>query len=170
MEIRYNHFDLSEVFIYQNGQFLQKAGQTTLPRWNTSKKQDQPKPNSPPPKSGINHLAHLEEQHREHKKDQAQEMLGRQGQSPRRETFTMAHFFKAVASVLHRKVEQLHANELQLLQQAWNTYGPFQPPLVNTALAKAILAKGYDQHLSFYIQAIINSHFNHQNKNNQKEK
>ena len=170
VEIRYNHFDLSEVFIYQNGQFLQKARQATLPRWNTSKKQNQPKPPSPPPKSGINHLAHLENQHKQHKKDQAQKMLGRQGQSPPKETFTMAHFFKALATTLHRKVEQLHANELQLLQQTWNTYGPFQPPLVHTALAKAILAKGYDQHISFYIQAIINSHLNHQNKNNKKEK
>jgi hypothetical protein len=166
VEIRYNHFDLSEVFIYHNGHFMQKAKQISIPRWNTSKKQNEPqlKKIDPPPKSGINHLAHLEEQHHQHKIQQAQNLLGRRNDNIPKTPYTSAHFFKDVATVLKRKVEDLHPSELQELQQAWDTYGPFKPQLIHTALAKAIINKGYDQHIAFYIQYIVNSHMNQNNK------
>ena len=165
VEIRYNHFDLAEVFIYLNGQFMQKAKQVSILRWNTSKKHTEPEPKNDdsPPKSGIHHLAHLEKQHHQHKIKKAQNLLGRENTNARNSPYTSAHFFKDVASVLKRKVEDLHANELQELQHAWDTYGPFQPQLIHTALAKAIITKGYDQHISFYIQYIIDSHMNHLN-------
>ncbi len=163
VEIRYNHFDLKQVFIYLDGQFMQKAKQVSITRWNTAQKQDDLKAKSTdmPPKSGIKHLAHLEQQHQQHKIKNAKKLLGRSNQP--KTPFTMAHFFKAVATILKRKVENLHANELQAMQQAWNTYGPFQPQLIHTAIAKAIIAKGYDQHIDFYILYIVNSHVKHQN-------
>ncbi len=49
------------------------------------------------------------------------------------------------------------------MQQAWDIYGPFQPQLIHTAIAKAIIAKGYDQHIDFYIQYIVNSHLKQNN-------
>lgn len=166
VEIRYNHFDLSEVFIYHNGQFMQKAKQISIPRWNASKKQADPQPKKmdPPPKSGINHLAYLEEKHHQHKIKQAQNFLGRRNDNIPKTPYTPAHFFKDLATVLKRKVEDLHPSELQELQQAWDTYGPFKPQLIHTALAKAIINKGYDQHIAFYIQYIINSHMNQNNQ------
>jgi hypothetical protein len=60
--------------------------------------------------------------------------------------------------VLKRKVENLHAAELEQLQQTWMTYGPLEAPLIHTALAKAVLERGYDQHISFYIKHIVDSH------------
>ena len=166
VEVRYNHFDLAEVFIYLDGQFMQKAKQLSISRWNTAKKQTEPplKKDDPPPKSGINHLAHLEQQHQQHKIQQAQNLLGRENQTPAKTRYSSAHFFKDLATVLKHKVEDLHANELQELQQAWNTYGPFQPQLIHTALAKAIIAKGYDQHITFYIQFIVDSHIKQNNQ------
>jgi len=165
VEIRYNPFDLTEVYIYQDGRLLQKAKQATLPRWNAAKKQSDAPPDSSdqPAPSGIQHLAHLQNLHQQHKKEQAQQLLGQTTPPSGKTPFTQAHFIKAVATVLKRQVEELHANELQELEQAWNTCGPFQAPLVSTALAKAIIKKGPDQHISFYLEHIIGSHLKQHN-------
>ena len=160
VEIRYNPFDLSEVYIYQEGRLLQKARQATLPRWNAAKKQAEApaQASEPPAPSGIQHLAHLQNLHQQHKKEQAQQLLGQKAPATDQLPFTQAHFIKMVATILKRKVEELHASELQELEQAWNTYGPLQAPLVSTALAKAIIEKGPHQHISFYLEHIIASH------------
>jgi hypothetical protein len=168
VEIRYNHFDLSHVLIYLDGQFMQKAKQQSISRWNTAKKQSQrkdpmAKTTDKTPKSGIKHLAHLEKQHQQQKIKQAKNLLGQTNPNPNTIPFTQAHFFKAVATALNRKVHDLHANELQVLQHAWDAYGPFLPTFIHTALAKAIIAKGYDQHIDFYIQYIVNSHLKQNN-------
>jgi len=167
VEIRYNHFDLSQVLIYLNGQFIQKALQASLPRWNSAKKQPLTGGNktTKPAASGIKHLTHLEKQHQQHKIKQANNLLGRS--KPAQIPFTPTHFFKAVATVLNRKVENLHVNELQALQKAWNDYGPFHPSFIYTALAKAIIAKGYHQHIDFYLNYIVQSHLKYQNHNQQ---
>ena len=69
----------------------------------------------------------------------------------------------------HEKVDHLHQLNSKFwawIEQAWNTYGPWQRPLVHIAMAKALLQKGKDQHISFYLQEIITTHLNHQNKPN----
>lgn len=167
VEVKYNHFDLSEVFIYLDGRFIQKAKQTKISRWNTAKKQTLPQPAQPAPKSNINHLAHLEQQHQQNKIQQAKQILGQTCYHPKRQiTYSDARFFKEIALVLNRKLEDFHAKELDEMQQAWNKYGPFEPPLVHIALAKAVLHKKINQHISFYLQYIINIHIEHNNKNN----
>jgi putative transposase len=167
VEIRYNHFDLAQVLIYLNGQFIQKATQASLKRWNTASKlpRSGEQKTAKPPASGIKHLTHLEKQHQQQKVQQAKNLLG--CSNPTQPPFTSAHFFKAVATVLNRKVENLHVNELQALQQAWNAYGPFHPTFIHTALAKAIIAKGYHQHIDFYLNYIVQSHLKYQNHNQQ---
>lgn len=40
------------------------------------------------------------------------------------------------------------------IQQTWNTFGPFSAETTTIATAKAILKKGRDQHISFYLEAI----------------
>jgi len=166
VEVRYNPFDLSEVFIYQDGRFLQKARQSKLARWNTAKKQNDPppEPDETPAPSGVRQLAHLEKLHLEKQKEQAKQLLGRSAPAVR-ETYTQAHFIKDVAGVLKRKVEDLHAAELEELQQAWITYGPLQMPLVHLSLTKAVLEKSYHQHISFYIKHIVDSHLKHKGDN-----
>lgn len=158
IEVRYHHFDLSQVAIYQAGHLLQYAKPVKISRWNTVQKQ-QPKPIPPPQKSNINHLALLEQQQQQQKVAQAEVLLGQQ---PPPNDFTRAHFIHTVATALKRKLETWHASELEALNQAWQTYGPFEPALIHTALAKAIIEKRYDQHVSFYIQAIVATHLKHQ--------
>lgn len=166
VEIRYNPFDLSEVFIYQHGRFVQKARQSKLSRWNTAKKQNDPPTDADekPTPSGVKHLALMERQHHQKQKQQAKQLLGHlaaPAQETSRTAYTQARFIKDIAMVLKRKVTDLHAAELEELQQAWITYGPLEPPLIHTALGKAVLEKGYDQHISFYIQYILDSHLKH---------
>ena len=79
--------------------------------------------------------------------------------------YTAARFFKETAQVIKRKLENFHAKELDEMQQAWDKYGPFEPPLVHIALSKAILDKKTDQHISFYLEYIVNTHIEQKNKN-----
>lgn len=173
VELRYDPFNNETVFIYIDGNFIQKAYQASLQRWNTSKKQGAKNtPSEVKPKSNIKHLQHLEEQHLKHKTQQAKKLLGQAPPVPPKTPFTKAHLIKDIANVLTRKVENLHPNELQDIDQAWNTYGPLKQSLVHIAMAKAILKKGKDQHIAFYLQEIINTHLNqknNQNNTNQKE-
>ena len=164
VEVKYNHFDLSEVFIYFDGRFIQQARPSQVTRWNTAKKQHAPQPSTPAPKSNIQHLAHLQQQHQHAKVHQAKQLLGQTKAKPTSPPFTSAHFFKQLATALKRNVEHWHANELDAMQHAWDQFGPFEPALVHIALAKAILDKKTDQHISFYLDYIIKTHVNHQNK------
>jgi len=170
VEVKYNHFDMSEVFIYLDGRFIQKAKQTKISRWNTAKKQPQPQQSKPAPKSNINHLDYLEQQHHKSKIQQAKQMLGQTNLQPKQQTsYTPALFFKEVAQVLKRKLENFHAKELDEMQQAWEQYGPFEPALVHIALAKAVLDKKTNQHISFYLEYIVNTHIEQNNKNKENQ-
>jgi len=164
VEVKYNHFDLSQVFIYLDGRFIQKARPSQVTRWNTAKKQPAPQPPQPAPQSNIQHLAYLEQQHQQTKVHQAKQLLGQTKAEPPSPPFTAARFFKELAAALKRNVEHWHAQELDAMQQAWNQFGPFDPALVHIALSKAILDKKTDQHISFYLGYIIKTHINHQNK------
>jgi len=95
-------------------------------------------------------------------------MLGQTNHQPKQQThYSAVRFFKEIAQVLNRKLENFHAKELDEMQQAWDKYGPFEPPLVHIALAKAILDKKTNQHISFYLKYIVNTHIE-QNNNNRK--
>lgn len=169
VEVRFNHFDLSAVLIYHDDRFLQKALPARISRWNTASKKPTPTPQPQPlvvPKSNISHLEFLQKQHHAQKVTQAQVLLGRK---PSQEGVTLAYFIKSVATGLNRHVESLHPAELEQLQTAWQQFGPFQPALIHTALAKAKIEKGEGQHLAFYIQAITATHLKLNTDNNNKE-
>jgi transposase InsO family protein len=164
VELRYDPFHNETVFIYLDGQFIQKAHPTSLPRWNTSKKQpEKTTAAEKKPDTHIHHLQHLEKQHQQHKAQHAKSLLGQTPPQYHKTSFTLAHLIKDIATVLDRTVESLHAHEIQDIEHAWTTYGPWQQPLVHIAMAKAILKKRKDQHISFYLQEIITTHQNHHN-------
>lgn len=163
VQIKYNHFDLSQVFIYLDGRFIQKAHPAKVSRWNKANKQPTTPP-PPTPTSNIQHLKLLEQQHQQAKVQHANQLLGHSPAEPTAPPFTAARFFKELATALHRNLEQFHATELDAMQQAWNKFGPFDPALVHIALAKAILDKKTDQHIAFYLNYIIKTHLNHQHK------
>jgi len=166
VEIRYNHFDLSRVFIYLDGRLIQTAKPFRLTRWNRSAKQ--PSMPIPPPESNIQHLAHLQQQHEQATIEHAKKLLGQTPAEPVKPLpYTAATFFKELASALKRTVESLHAHEITEMQRAWDTFGPFDPALVHIAMAKAIIQKKHDQHISFYLELIIQTHINHQKQEKQ---
>jgi len=171
VEVRYDPFITETIFIYLDGQFIQKAHPASLPRWNTSKKQHpETNPAEKKPETNINHLQLLEQQHQQHKAQHAKTLLGQTPPQPGETPFTQAHLIKDIATVLNRTVETLHPQEIQEIDQAWKTYGPWQRSLVHIAMAKALLQKGKNQHISFYLQEIITTHLNHQNKPNNPSK
>ena len=155
VEVRFNHFDLSAVLVYYDGRFLQKARPARISRWNTAAKKPKPVPPQPAPKSNVNHLEFLQQQHHQQKVAHAQELLGRKVPQ---QNFSEAHFIRTVAIGLNRQIETLHPAELEQLKTAWQQFGPLEPALIHTALAKAKIEKGAGQHIAFYIQAITASH------------
>lgn len=170
VEIRFNHFDLSQVLIYLDGSFMQNANQAGLPRWNKTSKQPLPQTLEPVLPSGIKPLQLLEEQNQLDKIRQAKTILGKENPSPTNDpTFTKAHFTKHLANGLRRNLESFHPQELQEIDQAWQKYGPFIPGIMHLALAKAIIEKGVEQHISFYLDAIIQSHLKHLDNSKLKE-
>jgi putative transposase len=159
VEIRFNHFDLSEVLIYCDGRFMQKAKQAGLPRWNKANKQLLPPSPEPILPSGVKPLQRLEEKNHLEKIKQAKTILGKENPPPADEaTFTKAHFIKHLANGLRRNLESFHPLELQEIDQAWQQHGPFIPASMNIALAKTIIEKGVEQHISFYLDAVIQAH------------
>jgi len=130
VQVRYNHFDLSQVFIYLEDRLLQAAKPTVVSRWNTAQK-SRPVGNSQPPQtvppSNIQHLKQLEQQHHQAKIQQAQQLLGQTQPQPIAPPPTAAQFFKELAIALHRNVESWHPFELEAMQQAWDKFGPFEP-------------------------------------------
>jgi len=163
VDVRYNHFDLTQVFIYLDGRLIQTAKPVRLTRWNSSKKQPT-MPAPPVTESGVNYLSHLEQKQQQATIKKAHQLLGQQPRSePTGPTpYTAARFFKELATALQRTVESLHANELDEMQRAWDTFGPFDPAFVHIAMAKAIIQKKHDQHITFYLDQIIQTHIDHQ--------
>jgi len=161
VDVRYNHFDLSQVFIYLDGRLIQTAKPFRITRWNRSGKQ--PTMPVPPPESNIQHLALLQQQHEKATIEQARKLLGQTPAEPVKPmSYTAATFFKELATALKRSVESLHANELDEMQRAWDTFGPFEPALIHIAMAKAIIQKKHDQHITFYLEQIIQTHLDQQ--------
>jgi putative transposase len=170
VEIRFNHFDLSEVLIYLDGRLMQKAHQAGRPRWNKANKQLLPPSSEPVLPSGIKPLQLLEEQNQLDKIRQAQTALGKDNSSPADEaTLTKAVFISHLAGALRRCLESFHPHELQEVDQAWQHYGPFLSGIMHIALAKAIIDKGVEQHISFYLDVIIQSHLKHLDNSKTKE-
>lgn len=159
VEIRFNHLDLAEVLIYCDGRFIQKANKAGLPRWNKANKQPLPSSPEPIPPSGVKPLQQLEEKHRLEKIKHAQTILGKLNALQAQDVpFTKAHFIKHLANGLRRSLESFHPHELQEIELVWQQQGPFNPPCTNIALAKAVIEKGVEQHISFYLDAIIQAH------------
>lgn len=153
VEVRYNPFDLSEVHIYYHGQFHQKATPFTISRWTHKKVEGlEQKPHRT---TGIDYLKTLKQKHHQMKRDSV-EKLGfcKPSGQPPQGTFQMAHFIRNLAKSLGRKQEELEPKELELIKLTWEQYGPFTEQAVAIALGKAITAKGTDQHISFYLEAV----------------
>jgi len=171
VEIRFNHFDLSEVLIYLDGRLMQKAQQAGLPRWNKANKQLPLPPSSEPVlPSGVKPLQLLEQKNQEAKIRQAQTVLGKQNPAPADDaTLSKPVFISHLAGSLRRPLESLHPHELLEIDQAWQQYGPFLSGIMHLALAKAIIEKGMEQHISFYLDAIIQSQLKHFQNSKTKE-
>jgi transposase InsO family protein len=170
VEIRFNHFDLSEVLIYLDGRLMQKAQQAGRPRWNKANKQPLPQSAEPVLPSGIKPLQQLEQKNHLDKIRQAQTALGKDHPSSTEEaSLTKAVFISHLAGALRRRLESFHPHELQEVDQAWQQYGPFLSGIMHIALAKAIIEKGVEQHISFYLEAIIQSHLKHLDNSKTKE-
>ena len=164
VDIRFNHFDLSEVLIYLDGRFMQKAHRADLPRWNKANKQPLPQSPQPALPSGLKPLQQLELKNQNDKIRQAQTVLGKENPSPANNAaLTKPVFISHLAGALRRRLESFHPHELQEVDQAWQQYGPFFSGIMHIALAKAIIEKGVQQHISFYLNAIIQSHLEHLN-------
>jgi len=159
VEVRFNPLKLREVYIYLDGRFLQKALPDKPSRWNQAKKLTRTKntQTGPQTQSGIQYLQHLKEQHQKQRQADAQKLLPSE-KNLQSSAYTSAHFIKVIAQSLGKKLDALHATEIEHIQSCWDSYGPFHPADVAIALGKAILQKGRNQHIDYYLDAIRLQH------------
>ncbi len=165
VEIRFNHFNMDQVLIYHDGRFIQNASKVSILRWNKAAKANKNSDSLPETKTDIKPLQTLEKKNQLVKIQKAKEILGKENTTMNaKPAFTLAHFNKHVAQVLNKKIETLHSSELIELQNTWQQFGPFEPAILHPALAKAVLEKGREQHISFYLEAIVLAHLKYRNK------
>jgi putative transposase len=157
VEVRYNPFNLSQVNIYHQGNFIQQAKPLIITASNKARKQTAtiPRPPGPPPKSGVNPLAKLADQFVQQQKHTATKLTGHK---PSPKPFTLAQFIRIMASSLNRKPEQFHAREIETMKIFLQKYPQLVAPDIGLALARTILIHGYDQHIHSYLEAIAQQH------------
>ncbi len=145
VEIRYDPFDdLDMVKVYLAGEFFQQAKMLREPprrrkrQANTAKKTD----------TGIDYLKNIVNEHRQMRDNS---LFGPQAASDDR--FTVSDLLSA----LDRKGFRIEHFEKNRIQNCFDNYGPFDRDLTLRVLEDLIKIKGTKQHISFYLDKIIES-------------
>lgn len=154
VEVRFNPFDLSQVLIYYNGQFYEKARPFVAKRWVHKQVEDlKEKPEVKPPQA--DYLKVLKAHHHQMKIKEVEKLQFQElPKNPEKGDFQLPHFIRLVARCLKRRLEELDPQELEALGDFWERYGPLEVATCGIALLKAISDKGSTQHLSFYLEVI----------------
>ena len=143
VEIRFDPFDgLDTVRVYLAGDFFQQAKVLREPT-RRSRKQTDTKTKTD---TGIDYLKHLVNEHR-HQRETS--LFGPQVTSDER--FTVCDLLAA----LERKGFRIESFEKNQIQNCFDRYGPFDRDLTLKVLENLIKIKGVKQHISFYLDQIV---------------
>ena len=154
IEIRFDPYDIETVKIYLAGDFFQQSQIFRIPP-----QRREPKVIAEDAKvsTGINYLARLVDEHKEVKETflfgpKAAASDGR---------FTLTDLLTAI----ERKGFHLSSFERNEIQKCFDTFGPFNKDQSVKTLENIVQIKGNRQHISFYLEKIVEAH---QNRNKEK--
>jgi hypothetical protein len=149
VEVRYDPQDLSSILIFYQGNFFQKA-YPLKPGPHVGKKEELGEDHNRD--TGINYLGKLL---RDHKEAQKKGLPGLNLiRRPSDDRFTPSDLL----SLLGKKGLLLSSYEKEQIQHCFDTFGPFDKELAQKALELAIELKGKAQHISFYLDPIVQIH------------
>ncbi|MBI5452287.1 DDE-type integrase/transposase/recombinase [Candidatus Gottesmanbacteria bacterium] len=146
IEIRFDPDDLGTVKVYLAGDFFQQAKILRVPP-HRRKKEEAPEGKV---KTGVDYLKRLVAEH----KDQKEELLFGPRAIPSDDRFTLVDLL----TMLERKGFHLSSFERKEVQKYFDTYGPFNRELAMDTLENLIKLKGTKQHISFYLEKIVETH------------
>lgn len=142
VEIRFDPDDLEVVKVYLAGDFFQQSGRLQLTPWRGKKDI----PHEEKVKTGIDYLKRLVADH----KNQKEEMLfGPRVTSDNRFVLT------DLLTILERKGFHLSSFERKQVQKYFDNYGPFDRELAIETLDNLVKLKGIKQHISFYLEKLV---------------
>lgn len=142
IQIRFDPDELEVVKVYLAGDFFQQAKILRMPPQRRKKHIEQ----SPQTHTGINYLKRLVDEH-QNLKDAL--LFGPKVTSDNR--FTMTNLL----SILQRKGFHLTDFEKKEIQKYFDNYGPFDRELTSKTLENIVKLKGTKQHISFYLEKIV---------------
>ena len=165
VQIRFNPFDLSRLYVYLNDEFHSEAKPFKLIAQQDKRVRDEKKPEPKPDeefKSSVDYFSALEEKAKgtephqpviplinENKKEPTSE---KQEEFPLK--FSKGEFFEELTS----RLGCLSTRERKKVNQLWVEAGPFDSKLTKEAMDRGINFKGDSQHISYYLEAIRREH------------
>ena len=166
VEIRFNPFDLSKIFIFYQGEFQCMA----TPYHMIQHQHKKVKPNEvtklgelKPLKSSISYFKALEEKAKESKShklvipEAEPEPAPEVSQEIKEEhplKFSEANFYELV----YEKLGKFTANERKKIRTYWREYGPFDGKLTDESIVRTVKTKGKTQNINYYLEAIRREH------------
>ena len=149
VEVRYHPQDLSSVLIFHKGDFFQKA-YPLKPTTHVGRKEDVEE--DQPRDTKVNYLETLL---KEHKKAQKEELPGL---NLLKRTSDGRFTLPELLSLLDKNGLCLSSYEKEQITHCFDTFGPFNKELAEKAVEMAIELKGKGQHISFYMDKIVQIH------------
>ena len=142
IRIRFDPDELEVVKVYLAGDFFQQAKILRMPPRRRKKQAEQ----SQKTHTGINYLKRLVDEHQDLKDDL---LFGPKVTSDNRFTVT------DLLSILQRKGFHMADFEKKEVQKYFDNYGPFDRDLASETLENIVKLKGTKQHISFYLEKIV---------------
>lgn len=146
VEIRFDPDDLEVVKIYLAGDFFQQA---RILRLSPHTKPKQIQAEESKPVTGVNYLKNLTDEYNASN----QELLFGPKQIPSDNRLTLSDLL----TLLNRKGFHLLAFETAEVKKYFDTYGPFDKNMATNVLETLIKLKGTKQHISFYLQKLVDT-------------
>lgn len=144
VEIRFDPDEPETVKIYLAGNFFQQSKILRIPPQRRKKEESSAEAKTD---TGIDYLKRLVAEH----KDLKEKLLFGPKVTASDNRFVLADLL----AILERKGFHLSSFERKEVQKCFDTYGPFDRELSAQTLEKLIQIKGTKQHISFYLQKIV---------------
>lgn len=150
VELRYDPHDLSHILVFYNGEFFQKA-YPLEPRPDVGKRESISHDESIRD-TGIDYLGKILKDHKSAQKEELKGVVPLKRAST--ENFTLLELL----SLLEEKGLAVGEYERGVVRDCFNTYSPFKKEIVEKALDLAVEFKGKGQHITFYLDKIVQLH------------
>lgn len=177
VQIRFNPFDLSKIYVYYNGEFQCMAIPYHMIRSKHSKVKSHKETRfgeKNTHESSISYFKALEKKSKEEKSELSaiqkvenpkdSKAIKDNIEIPSIETTTAEEFLLKFHEIdfynlMHEKLGRFTSNERKKVKSYWKEYGPFDEKLTTESIDRSVSVKGKSQNISYYLESIRREHF-----------